>query len=451
MNEEQNTQQESTNQDILGSSIVQVQFLNYLLNNDTIQPVLEHNIDEKYFPGYEKEFNYIIEHWQKSKLLDGQGHVPDKVKFAYDFPDFPLFETGTSINTIFNDLHEQRCYALFVEKLQSAAQLSKDNSFDAIKFAKESFDDLFKFANSTIGNGTDLIRGANERLEDYKKRIELHGLLGIKTGDQELDKYLHGWLPEDFVVVIARTNQGKSWLLLYWLMQAVLQGKKVALYSGEMSALMMGFRFDSLYKHFGNSQLIGGDPNLGDSTIPEVGSKAFNEYQNYINALLKGDLPEFRIYTQKDLGGKMTVNKMRVLQERNLFDIWGLDQITLMDDDKKAREERIRFGNITADARAFSQEYQIPTLAVHQASRKAAESKRKDPNAAPEVEDAFGADAIMQNATRGMSFTQVENGAKLKVIKNTYGLNGKEFLYTWNINYGIFRPLNVSAIKDNLF
>jgi hypothetical protein len=57
----------------------------------------------------------------------------------------------------------------------------------------------------------------------------------------------------------------------------------------------------------------------------------------------------------------------------------------------------------------------------------------------------------MQNATRGMSFTQIENGAKLKVIKNTYGLNSKEFMYVWNINFGVFKPMQQAAIKDNLF
>lgn len=434
-----------------GVSIVQVQFLNWILNNNNFSPVLEHNIDEKYFPGYEKEFNYIKDYWNTSKLKDGKGSVPDKVKFAFDFPDFTLFDTGDAINTMYGELHEQRCYGLFVEALQTSAEKSKENSFEAIRYALQQFQDLNKFASAEIGNGKCLLRGANERLEDYKKRIELHGLLGIKTGDELLDKCLHGWLPEDFIVIIARTNEGKSWLLLYYLLQACLQGKKVGMYSGEMSALMMGFRFDTLYKQFGNTQLIGGDPNLGDAMIPEVGAKAFGEYQRYIEALITGDLPEFRIFTQKDIGGRMSVNKMRVLQDRHAFDIWGLDQLSLMDDDLNGREERIRLGNISLGCFNFSEDYQIPVIAPHQASRKAADAKKKDPNASPEVEDSFGADAIMQNATRGLSFTQIENGAKCKIIKNRYGVKGQDFNYVWNINYGVFKPMNQSAIKDNLF
>ena len=434
-----------------GTSIVQVQFLNWILNNNTIHPILERQVDEKYFPGYEKEFNYIIDHWNMSKVKDGKGCVPDKVRFSYDFPEFPLFETGDAINTIFHGIHEQRCYALFVEALQTSAEKSKTDSFDAINFATEKFRELSKFANAELGNGKCLIRGANERLADYIKRIELHGLLGIRTGDDKMDKALHGWLPEDFIVIIARTNEGKSWLLLYYLIQACIKGKKVGMYSGEMSALMMGFRFDTLYKQFGNSQLIGGDIDLGSTLYPEVGPKSVGEYREYINALLSGDLPEFKIYTQKDLGGRMTVNKMKVLQDREHFDIWGLDQLSLMDDDKSGRDERIRFGNISLDCFSFSEDYQIPIIAAHQASRKAAEAKKKDANASPELEDSFGADAIMQNATRGLSFTQIENGAKCKVIKNRYGIRSQEFMYVWNINYGIYKPIDQANIKDNLF
>lgn len=432
-------------------SIIQVQFINWLLNNNTIRPVLEFQVDEAYFPGYEKEFNLIVDYYKESKLRDGKGVVPDKIRFSYDFPDFPLFETGDAINTMYKDLLEQRAYSIFVEKIQIAATKSKESSFDAISYAKEEMDKLYRFANSTLGNGKDLIRGANERLDDYIKRIQVKGMLGITTGLPDIDKALHGWLPEDFILVLARTNEGKSWLLLYFMMQAVLSGKKIGMYSGEMSHVMAGFRFDTMHKHFSNTGLIGGDPNLGNIDIEGVGTKSMKEYDSYINALITGDLPELRIFTQKDLDGRLTVNKMRVLQDRHNFDMWGLDQLTLMDDDKKGREERIRFANISQDLFTLTEEIQKPIIAVHQAGRKAAEAKKKDANATPDLEDAFGSDALAQNSTRVLSFTQIENGAKITVPKNRYGEKGQEFFVVWNINYGILKMLNTAGIKDNLF
>jgi len=435
-----------------GVSIVQVQFLNWLLNNNTIAPIVEHDIDESYFPGYEAEFNSIIDHWNTSKLKDGKASVPDKVKFAYDFPEFTLFETGEAINTMFGELHEQRCYSLLVTAMQKSAEMSKTNSLEAIQFAQQEFTELLKFSNAELGSGKCLLRQAGERLEDYTRRLALDGLLGIKTGDPALDKFLHGWLPEEFAVILARTNEGKSWLLLNYMIQACLQGKKVGMYSGEMSALMMGFRFDTLYKHFGNSQLVGGNAELGTSLVAEVGPKSVKEYQNYISALINGELPEFRVFTQKDLGGKLSVSKMKILQDKYNFDIWGLDQLSLMEDDRRGKEERIRLANISVDCFAFTEEYQIPVLAVHQANREAAKAKKRDAGATPEIEDAFGADAIMQNATRGLSFVQLEeSAAKCTVIKNRYGPKGEAFQYVWNINYGVFAPIDRASIKDDLF
>lgn len=435
----------------MDSSVVQVQFINYLLNNKTLDPVLEHDIDESYFPGFEKEFNFIIKYYNETKARDGKGEVPDKVIFSYEFPDFPLFETGDAINTLYKDLLEQKLYSMFVEVIKTGAAKSKENSFDAIEYTKDQLEKLYKLANSSIGTGTDIIRKAGERLEDYIKRLEVQGMLGIPTGLPSLDKELHGWLPEDYVVIIARTNEGKSWLLLFFMIQAWLAGKKVGIYSGEMSSLMYGYRFDTLYKHFSNKGLISGDADLGDPSNPEVGPKSIREYRQYIEALMNGDFPDFRIFTQKDFNGKMDVNHMKILQDKYGFDIWGIDQLTLMKDARRAREKRIILTNISEDLFHFTEEYKIPVIAVHQANRKAVESKKKNESDTPELEHSSEADGVPQNATRFLSMSQVENGAKLRVLKNRYGKKGIEFLTVWNINFGIFKEIDVNSIKDNLF
>jgi replicative DNA helicase len=377
--------------------------------------------------------------------------VPDKVQFAYDFPEFPLFDTGDAINTMCEDLLEQKCYSLFVQMVQEGAEKSKNNSFEAIDFIKNKSEDLYRFSKRTIGSGTDIIRQANERLEDYIKRIEMKGLLGIPCGLESMTKALHGWLPEDFIAVIARTNEGKSWLQLFFAINAWISGANVAIYSGEMSSIMYGFRFDTMYKHFKNSGLVGGDPDLGKPDDPDVGAKTMNDYRTYISALIDGKFPSFRVFTQKELGGKMSVNKMRVLQDKYNFDYWGLDQLSLMEDDHKGREQRTRYANISEDLARFTEEYQVPIILLHQANRTAAVNKKKDEGATPEMEDVFGSDEITHNLTRLISFTQIESGVKIKVPKNRYGQKGQEFTAIWNIDYGVLKEANQQDIKDNLF
>ena len=447
MEDNQEIKDEEVN-DSSQDSIVYVHFINWLLNNNTIKPILEHNIDVSFFPGYELEYRYIINFYNESKLRDGKGSVPNKVQFAYDFPTFPLFETGDTINTLYQDLLEKKCYSNFVEVLQNGAEKSKTSSFDAIEYVKQNMDKLFKFSKSTIGEGTDIVKGANERLQDYIKRIELQGLFGITCGLPELTKELHGWLPEDFIGIVARTNAGKSWLQLYFALEAWISGKNVGIYSGEMSNIMYGYRFDTMYKHFRNSGLIGGEVDLGDPSDVEIGAKSMKEYQEYINALVKGEFPRFKIFTQKDLDGRLSVNKMRVLQDRYDFDYWGIDQLSLMDDDLHGREERIRYGNISEGLARLTEDMQRPIIMLHQALRSAAASKKKDEGATPDLEDVFGSDAIAHNLTRLITFSQIENGAKIKIAKNRYGKKGQEVISVWNIDYGVLKGIDKQNLKD---
>ena len=43
---------------------------------------------------------------------------------------------------------------------------------------------------------------------------------------------------------------GKTWILLKMLVEAWKQGKRVAMYSGEMNDMQIGYRFDTLLNQF---------------------------------------------------------------------------------------------------------------------------------------------------------------------------------------------------------
>ena len=58
------------------------------------------------------------------------------------------------------------------------------------------------------------------------------------------------------VVLFARIGQGKSWILNKMLAHSWQIGYNVGLISPEMSAVKIGYRFDTLVNHFSNKNLV---------------------------------------------------------------------------------------------------------------------------------------------------------------------------------------------------
>ena len=85
----------------------------------------------------------------------------------------------------------------------------------------------------------------------------------ITTGFKELDKILGGWnTQEDVATIVARNGLGKSWVLFKCAAAAAQAGKRVGVYSGEMSEDSVGFRVDSIIQHISNGSLVHGSASV---------------------------------------------------------------------------------------------------------------------------------------------------------------------------------------------
>ena len=152
-------------------------------------------------------------------------------------------------------------------------------------------------------DGYDIITNAKDRLAEYKKRCEVKGLIGIPTGIPKLDELTNGWLwGEELVVITGRTNVGKSWMAEYFATIAYNLGYKILFYSGEMSKEIIGFRFDTLNKHFSNSGLLNGAGTLGKKPDTDGGNYLEADYENYINQLSQKS--GFVVVTPDDFHGR---------------------------------------------------------------------------------------------------------------------------------------------------
>ena len=386
------------------------------------------------------EVDFIINHYNTYKQM------PDKITFLSMFKNFQMLQVEESTDYLVYKLKEAYTYTKLAPIIQSTADLVREDSIKAIQYIKDQLEALQKAV--PVGrnkDGYDIVANAKDRLTEYKKRCEVKGMIGIPTGIDKLDELTNGWMwGEELVVVTGRTNVGKTWIGEYFAVVAWQIGYKILFYSGEMSKEMVGFRFDTLNKHFSNMGLLNGAHSLGNKRGTDGGKYLQEDYESYINQLSQKS--GFIVVTPDDFEGrKPNADEIKSLAIKHGADMIVVDQLSLMSDKRRADTPRIAYNNITEDLFLVSKEIGKPILLMAQANREAVKNRKKGES--PELHDLAESDGVGQNATRVISLSVIDGTLKLSIKKNRYGMNNKEVLMIWDINTGYLDPLIKS--EDN--
>ena len=400
--------------------MIQLQAINAILNSNDIMSYRSAGIDKDYFNEYHDEYMFIMEHYKK------YDKVPDWATFMGKFPDFQSVDVLEPTAFIISDLKEEYLFNKGVKLFQESASMLEENSYDGLKniIAKAQ-----KLLESNLQcEGTNINDMKQEKLDDIEEKKSRGNNLGISSGLPELDDILGGWLPgEELVTVVGRVNQGKSWLLQKFLTEANKQNKKVLLYSGEMGKLQVAYRHDTLGLNYSNRQLMKG-------TIKEQDLESYKESLSE-----QENRAPFIVITPLDLGGQMlSVSTLESYIIKYKPDIVGIDQISLMEDERRMKGDatRIQYTHISQDLFNLSIKYGIPIIADAQANRNKADVENPEN---PELADIGESDGIAQNSSRVISLVQTKMGLALKITKNRYGENNRKLIYSWDIDQGLFR------------
>lgn len=240
-------------------ALIEESFITRLLEGGSVDPFKELGLTDAMFLTCKDEIQFIESHFAEYKQM------PDKLIFLQKFKDFQMLDVTESMEYLAGRIKEQFLYSKMVPIFEKAGGLLREDSLKAKEYLKAELENLDK-ENPVSKNkdGVDIVAAAKDRLSSYLKRCEMKGLMGIPTGIPQLDDLTNGWLwGEELVVITGRTNVGKSWIAELFGTVAWEAGYKVLHYSGEMSVEMVGFRFDTLHKHFSNMGLLNGSGLLG--------------------------------------------------------------------------------------------------------------------------------------------------------------------------------------------
>lgn len=400
---------------------VEIQAINKILKDKSLDLINKEGLEPTYFLSNREQVDFIIEHKNQ------YGVIPDVVTFSNTFKDFPIFDVQESGAYLADKLREATLFQRIVPIVNKFRDKMQKDSVDATEYIMGAIQDVRSTIQFKKSVGTDIIANAKERYTDYQNRVSAGGLLGITTGIPELDNATCGWLPEDYIVLFARTNEGKSWIAEYLAVQAWKSGKKVLYYAGEMSALMMGYRFDTLYRNISNTAML-----MGHEDVDAV-------YKTYTNSLSEGS--GFHVVTPTDFGGKKpTVPQIEAIAEELGVDIVFLDQLSLLDDGRGTENKTARYTNISSDIMLATKRLQMPWVVVAQANREA-EKDKKAKEDAPKLHHVEYSDAVSQDSTRALSLKYDSGILKIALQKNRFGGKNVDVLLKWDIDKGIIEPM----------
>jgi replicative DNA helicase len=259
--------------------------------------------------------------------------------------------------------------------------------------------------------------------ENVQKMKET-GQVGIKTNLPGFDNYLpSGIMPGQLGVFLAYPGIGKSWMALYFAVQAWKQGKSPLIISLEMSETEVRNRIfaimgEGLWSH----------RKLSNGEIEIDMLKRWHENK-------VAGRPEFHIISN-DSGGEVTPSIIRGKIDQYKPDFVVVDYLQLMSPNQKADSETVRMKNLSRELKLMSIGEEVPIIAISSATP----DDVKDLSSAPTLGQTAWSRQIAYDADWVMALGRATNSDIIECVfrKNRNGFMG-DFLVQVDFDKGYYR------------
>ena len=295
--------------------------------------------------------------WQFVRLyFEQNGTVPPKSLVIEKFRDFqPIDDVGATKHHLEELQTEYLTDSLKDIIRNTATDVQNGDGAKALEELITKTSELKKNTSAIRDIDVTDIDSAVAYYEQVQKQAEL-GIQGIKTGLPGFDNYLPaGIQPGQLGVFLAYPGIGKSWLSLYFAVQAWKQGKSPMVVSLEMSETEVRNRTFTIMGE-----------GLWSHRKLSSGQIEINDLKGWHKSKIQGK-PEFHIISN-DSGGEVTPSVLRGKIDQYKPDFVIVDYLQLMSPNQKSDNETVRMKNLSRELKLMAISEEVPIIAISSAT-----------------------------------------------------------------------------------
>jgi replicative DNA helicase len=295
--------------------------------------------------------------WEFVRLYSEQnGSVPPVSLVAEKFRDFIPEENVGATKHHLDELQSEYLNDSMKEILRNvASDIQAGNTIAALEEMIKKTSELKKNTSAIRDIDATDINSAIEYFKEVKRQQDL-GIVGIRTGLPGFDDFLPaGILPGQLGVFLAYPGIGKSWLSLYFAVQAWKQGKSPLVISLEMSETEVRNRVLTIM-----GEGVWSHRKLSSGEIDTEDLKRWHSQH------IEGKPPFYIV--SNDTGGEINPSVLRGKIDQYKPDFVIVDYLQLMSPNQKSDNETVRMKNLSRELKLMAISEEVPIIAISSAT-----------------------------------------------------------------------------------
>jgi replicative DNA helicase len=370
--------------------------INAVLKDKQIHVLLQANIDN-ILRTHSDIWNFVRNYFEHNSSVPPSSLVIEK------FRDFEVIDDVGATKHHLEELQHEYLNDSLKDILRSAAtEVQNDKGAEALTNLITKTSELKK--NTSAVRDIDVIDlDSAIAYFEHLKAMEAAGNVGIKTGLPGFDNYLpSGITAGQLGVFLAYPGIGKSWLALYFAVQAWKQGKTPLVISLEMSETEVRNRVFTI---------------MGEGLWSLAGKNPFHIISN-------------------DQGGEISPSVLRGKIDQYKPDFVIVDYLQLMTPNQKSDNETVRMKNLSRELKLMAISEEVPIIAISSATP----DDVNDLSSVPTLGQTAWSRQIAYDADWVMALGRATNSDIIECAfrKNRNGFMG-EFLVQVDFDKGYYR------------